>query len=111
MNTGIMLILTSGVFLLIPSMMGYMNIPLLLIGASIAMISLTLMGTTAMSMALSPFHDKRGSAGALFAFFQLFLSFGLSGLAAALPYLGTSILAVIYTLLGLFAIILNKICS
>ncbi|MDX2346992.1 MAG: multidrug effflux MFS transporter [Legionella sp.] len=110
MNAGIMLILTSGIFLLIPSAMSYMNIPLVLIGASIAMVALTLMGTTAMSMALSPFHDKRGSAGALFASFQLFLAFALSGLVAILPYSGTSVLAVIYTLLGLLGIALNKVC-
>ncbi len=110
MNAGIMLVLTSGIFLLIPSIMGCINILLFLIGASIAMVAVVLMGTTAMSMALSPFHDKRGSAGALFASFQLFLSFGLSGFVAALPYLGTSVLAFIYTLLGFLAIILNKIC-
>tara|TARA_R110000868_G_scaffold364759_1_gene627626 strand:+ start:357 stop:1538 length:1182 start_codon:yes stop_codon:yes gene_type:complete len=110
MKVGILFLVCSGIFLLITSMMGIINIPLVLIGVSIAMVGLILMGNTAMSMALSPFHDKRGSAGALFAFFQLFLSFGVSALAAGLVYSGTSILAGLYFLLGMLAILFNKIC-
>jgi hypothetical protein len=108
MSIGILIFLSSGIFLLIPTCMGYINIPLVLIGVSIAMVGITVMGSTAMSMALSPFHTSRGSAGALFSSFQLFLSFGMSALVAALPYSGTSILASTYFFLGLLALVLNR---
>jgi MFS transporter, DHA1 family, multidrug resistance protein len=110
MNAGIVLLLISAFALLIPSLMGYMSIPIVLLGASIAMIALTLISNISMAMALSPFHKKRGSAGALYAAFQLFFSFGVSACAAGLAFSGTHVLAGVYVSLGVLALILNKVC-
>ena len=110
MSVGIMLLLSSGFVLLIPSLMGCMNIIFVLLSASIAMVALTLISNISMAMALSPFHKKRGSAGALYAAFQLLFSFGVSACAAGLAFSGTSVLAGIYVILGVLALILNKLC-
>ncbi|MDF1678069.1 MAG: Bcr/CflA family efflux MFS transporter [Legionellaceae bacterium] len=106
---GIFLLWGSGITLFIPDLFGFMSIPIVLIGASIAMAALILIGNIAMSMALSPFHDKRGSAGALYGSFQLLFSFGMSAVAAGISYSGTTILATLYILLAVFAVLLYKL--
>ncbi len=106
MRCGIAFLWISGITLIVPSLLDCMSIPVVLVGASIAMAALILIGNTAMSMALSPFHDKRGSAGALYGAFQLLFSFGMSTVAASMHYSGTTVLAIFYILLGLFAVLL-----
>ena len=46
------------------------------------MFAIVLIGSTTMSMALSPFAHKRGTAGGLFTSFELFISF-VSGVLAS----------------------------
>ncbi len=108
MKAGIALLWLSGLVLLIPSLLGFINIPLVLLGASIGMAGLILIGSTSMSTALSPFHDKRGSAGALYGAFQLLFSFAVSAIAAGLTFSGTTVMALFYTVLALLATLLFR---
>ena len=61
--------------------------------------SIVLIGSNAMSFALSEFNQNRGAASALYSSFQLFLFFALTTVVAYLPYPGATCLA--YTLLFL----------
>ena len=58
-----------------------------------------------MALTLSPFHDKRVSAGALYGSFQLLIAFSFSSIVAGFPHLGTSALATSYVLSGLLGFI------
>ena len=97
---GVSLLLSGGLFLSTFSLIHMVNIPIVLIGISIVVPALVLMGSITMSMALSPFREKRGSAGALFGSFQLIISFIFSAIAGSLPHSGTSVLATAYVILG-----------
>ncbi len=97
---GISLLLFGGLFLSAFALMHLINIPIFLIGVSIAVFALVFIGSITMAMALSPFHDKRGSAGALFGSFQLLIAFAFSSIVASFPHPGTSLLAIAYVILG-----------
>ncbi|MCW5588336.1 MAG: multidrug effflux MFS transporter [Legionellales bacterium] len=102
---GIVLLLSSGIFLSLFTFSGHISIPTVLIGVSIAILALVFIGSITMSMALSPFHNKRGSAGALFGSFQLLVSFTFSAIVASFPHLGTNTLAGAFVVLGLLGFI------
>lgn len=102
---GISLLLFSGLFLSTFTFSRIISIPTVLIGVSIAIFALVLIGSITMAMALSPFYDKRGSAGGLFGSFQLLISFTFSAAVASFPHLGTSTLAITYVILGLLGFI------
>lgn len=98
--TGISLLFASGVTLSIFTFSMIITIPILLMNVSTAIVAFVFIGGVSLSMALSPFHDKRGSAGALFTAFQLIISFVLSATVASFPHLGTKALAGSYVVLG-----------
>ncbi|MDF1645831.1 MAG: multidrug effflux MFS transporter [Legionellaceae bacterium] len=109
MRCGIILLWLSSFTLFIASLLDWMNIAIVLIAASIAMAALTLMGNISMSLALSPFHRQRGSAGALYGAFQLLFSFGVSAIAAGMSYSGTTVMTILYIVLACSAGLLYKI--
>lgn len=102
---GIALLVLSGIFLTVFALANAVSITIVLIGVSLAILALVFVGSTTMAMALSPFHDKRGSAGALFSSFQLLISFVVSAYVASLPHLGTSLLAGTYLVLGILSVL------
>lgn len=99
------LLFLSGVFLTISNFLHLINIPVVLVGVGVAIFGLVFIGSITMAMALSPFHDKRGSAGALFGSFQLLISFAFSAIVACFPHYGTSILALSYLVLGVLGLV------
>lgn len=101
---GLSLLFSSGVFLFLFNWTHIISIPVVLIGVSVAIFGLIFIGSITMAMALSPFHNKRGSAGALFGSFQLLISFSLSALAASFSHLGTEVLAITYLVLGILGL-------
>lgn len=102
---GIALLLLAGVFLSGFVISHWINIPVVLTGVALAVLALPFIASISMATALSPFHDKRGSAGALFGSFQLLIAFAFSAVVASFPHLGTSALAISYVVLGLLGFI------
>lgn len=100
---GICLLLCSGIFLSTCIIFFNVNIPIVLIGVALASIALSLISGITMSMALSPFHQTRGSAGALYGSFQLMIAFSIGALVSRFPHLGTTTLAMSYVVLGVLA--------
>ncbi len=68
---GAVLLLIRGVFLTFFGVIKFMSIPVVLFGVAIAFFSFAMVSSTTMAMALSPFHDKRGSAGGFTWFFSV----------------------------------------
>lgn len=106
MKAGIFFIMFSGLLLSVLTFTHLMTIPFLLIGVSIAFMGIVFIGATSMSMAMSPFHDRRGSAGALYTSAQLILAFLFSTLFAMLSHGGTTVLSIGYIILGLLGLII-----
>jgi len=98
---GITVLLISGIILSFFVITHLISIPTVLIGVSIAIFAQVFLANISMSMALSPFHDKRGAAGALYSASQLTIAFIVSSTMAGLPHLGTSLLAGTYVILGI----------
>lgn len=105
LSLGIGLLLLAGIFLSGFVVMHWINIPVVLIGVALAVLAIPFITSISMAMALSPFHNKRGSAGALYGAFQLLIAFAFSAIVASFPHIGTSALAVSYVVLGLLGFI------
>lgn len=102
---GVVLLFISGAYLTLFSWLNAMSILVVLTGVAVAIFAFTFIGSITMSMALSPFRDKRGTAGALYGSFQLLISFAASAIAASFTHAGTSVLAVSYLSLGILAFV------
>ena len=98
---GLILLLFSGVLLFMFILYGYNNKYFVIVSASLTMFGIVLIGSITMSMALSPFHDRRGAAGALFGSFQLLISFIASAFATSISHGGSDVLSGSYIVLGL----------
>lgn len=97
---GLCILVLSGVYLSVFAFVHRMTIASLLFGVALAIIALIFIGTTSMAMALSPFHKRRGSAGALFSAFQLIIAFIFAAGTSAFPHLDSDTLAISYCVLG-----------
>lgn len=102
---GIVSLVLSGVVLSVFSLFGIVNSSIVLIAASIAMFAVVVVGSVTMAMSLSPFPNKRGSAGALFGSFQLLISVFFSDFVSRYPDSGSAALSVSYLVLGGLAVL------
>jgi len=91
---GILIILFSGLMLSVCIYFGFNNKYWVLLSASLRAVGVLFIAMIAMSMALSPFSNNRGSAGALYGSFQLLIPFLFSGIiTSSMSLSGSSILA------------------
>ena len=86
--------------------LGFSSMVSVLLGVFAALSGQTFMRSNAMFIAMLPYHEKRGAAGALFSSFQTLVAFLSS--AAVSPFFspGVEILSLLYLALGLSAYIL-----
>ncbi len=105
LQVGIYCLLLSGISMTLFAWANHITIPILLTCVSLAIFALVFMAGITMSLALSPFHDKRGSAGALYGSFQLLISFAVSASIASVPHAGTTLLAYTFLVLGILGVI------
>ena len=96
---GISILTASGVLLVLLTLFHMLTVFAIIFCIFFASFSIVLIGSNAMSFALSEFNQNRGAASALYSSFQLFLSFALTTVVAYLPHPGATCLA--YTLLFL----------
>ena len=108
LQLGLGVMVFSGVFMSGFAFYHRSSISVVIIGVSIAMFAMVLMSGITMAMALSPFHDKRGTAAALYGSFQLLIPFVITALLAALPHPGVMTLALSYVLLGVVGFIIYR---
>jgi Bcr/CflA subfamily drug resistance transporter len=105
MNIGLILMLLSGIWLLFFHALGITTLGILIIAVFNVTLCQTFISMSATSFALSPFHDKRGTASALFSSFQILIAFISSGIAGAFTANGVMVLALTYCILGLIGLV------
>lgn len=105
MNIGLVLMVLSGVWLIAFQALGISSVGILLAAVFNVMLCQTFISMSATSFALSPFHDKRGTASALFGSFQMLVAFISSAVAGAFAVNGITILALAYCCLGTIGLI------
>lgn len=104
-NIGLILMLLSGLWLAFFQFIGQLSVAILTVAVFNVMLCQTFISMSATSFALSPFHDKRGTASALFSSFQILVAFISSAIAGAFSISGVTILALAYCGLGLLGLI------
>lgn len=103
---GLWLLVVAGLWISLFVLLRMINVPLIMIAVFATIFSQSFIMPNTMSRALSPHHDKRGAAGALYGGFQMLIAFVTSATIASLPHSGVWILAITYVVLGLIGIVL-----
>ncbi len=98
--SGLLLLISAGLWMLVFIATQSLNATLMLIAVFLTAIGQPLILSVTMSKALSPFHDKRGAAGALYGSFQMLVAFLVSALVGSLAHDGAIVLGISYLLLG-----------
>jgi Bcr/CflA subfamily drug resistance transporter len=101
---GLVLLLLSGSVLLALVMLESVNLILLMFIIFITLFSYPFIVICCSSGAITPFHDKRGSAGALFGGFQMLTAFVVSSISGLYSHDGILHLAISYTVLGMLGL-------
>lgn len=101
---GIGLLLIAGLWMLLFIATHTINVPLIMVAVFATIFAQSFIMPNSSSRALSPFHDKRGAAGALYGGFQLIVAFAVSAFVSTIPHDGVIILAVSYTVLGVLGL-------
>jgi DHA1 family 2-module integral membrane pump EmrD-like MFS transporter len=104
LRIGLVLLFLSGMWMLFFILLKAINIPLIMIAVFFTIFSQSFITPIATSLALSPFHEKRGTAGALYGSFQMLTAFLSSALVGSIAQDGVIVLAVAYCILGFIGI-------
>ncbi|MDO8954092.1 MAG: multidrug effflux MFS transporter [Gammaproteobacteria bacterium] len=103
---GLVLVSFAGAWMISFIVLGLIDVPLIMFAVFLTLFSQIMISSNSTSRALSPFHDKRGSAGALFGGFQMLTAFISSALIASFSAEGVALLASVYLILGLIGLII-----
>jgi Bcr/CflA subfamily drug resistance transporter len=103
---GFIFLLGSGLWLLFFIALKHINIPLIMIPVFFTIFAQGFITPNSGSKALSPFHDKRGSAGALYGSFQMLAAFFVTGFVGLLVQDGVTLLAWSYIVLGFLGVLI-----
>lgn len=102
--TGFLFLVAAGLFLLFFIAIHSVDILMIMFSVFLTMFSQSFITSNCSSKALSPFHDKRGSAGALYGSFQMLAAFVISGAVGMLVHDGVDLLALSFFSLGLIGV-------
>jgi DHA1 family bicyclomycin/chloramphenicol resistance-like MFS transporter len=98
--TGFLFLIFAGVFLAFFIVTKHVTIFYIMVSVFFTMFSQSFITSNCSSKALSPFHDKRGAAGALYGSFQMLAAFFVSAVVGSLAHDGVDLLALSYLMLG-----------
>lgn len=106
MGVGLYILLSGAILLLVVSWFVPQSVHLIVLSIFLVLISrpLILPGTT--TRALSPHHDKRGTAGAIYGSFQMLIAALSSMVVAGLEHDGIMILVISYLLIAILSLVL-----
>ena len=103
---GLILILVAGILLISFILWHVLTISLLMLAVMLSIVGQVFMMPTTAARAMSPFHDKRGTAGALYGGFQMLIAFVSSAIIGSLAVFGVTVLGLAYVLLGLLGLLI-----
>jgi DHA1 family 2-module integral membrane pump EmrD-like MFS transporter len=104
--TGFFCLVFAGLWLLFFILIEAVTVPVIMIAVFMTMFSQCFVTSNCSSKALSPFHSKRGSAGALYGSFQMIAAFFISGFVGALAHDGVDLLGVSFFVLGILGVLI-----
>jgi len=103
---GLLLVLMAGCWLVFFIIIGKITVLIIMLAVFLTLVSQIMVSANSTSRAMSPFHDKRGSAGALYSGFQILTAFLCSTLLALFSAEGVVLLGGVYLLLSLLGLII-----
>ena len=106
---GLMLILMSGVIMVSFILTTELTVMTFMLIVMLCMLGQIFAMPIAAGYAIGPFHDKRGTASALFGGFQLFIAFICTAIMGLLASYGATVLALAYLVLGLLGILVYTV--
>lgn len=101
---GLILVTFAGAIILLFKFADVMLIPIIVFAVFLTLTSQIMISSNSTSRAMSPFHDKRGSAGALYGGFQMLTAFLASALIGSFSSGGINLLAIVYLILGVLGL-------
>ena len=104
-NVGLWLVLLSGILLLWFIERSAVSVSFILIAVIVMRLGQALIMPMTSSRALSSFHDRRGSASALYSSTQLFVAFVVAFFVGGSSFEGVAMLAITFVVMGLLALI------
>jgi Bcr/CflA subfamily drug resistance transporter len=104
--TGFIFLIAAGIWLLLFILIHEISILIIMFSVFLTMFSQSFITSNCSSKALSPFYDKRGSAGALYGSFQMLAAFFISGAVGMLVHDGVDLLALSFFMLGIIGTII-----
>jgi DHA1 family 2-module integral membrane pump EmrD-like MFS transporter len=104
--TGFVFLIFAGVWLLLFIVTKNVTILAIMVSVFFTMFSQSFVTSNCTSKALSPFHDKRGAAGALYGSFQMLAAFLISGGVGLLVHDGVDLLSFSFLGLGLLGAVI-----
>ncbi len=110
LGLGLVLIAIAGLLIIsIEWLLHIHSIVVMMIGVFIAIFGQCFIMPNTMARALSPFHDKRGSAGALYGGFQMLVAFVVSAVVGGFSHETALLLGHAYLLLGIVGVVIFKL--
>lgn len=110
-RVGLYAILIAGSLLALFILLNSINVAIIMLAVFVAYTGNGFIMPSVSAQALGRFHDKRGTAGALFGAFQMLLAAFGSSIVGMLPYKGTHLLASSYLILGVLGLIVYHILA
>ena len=104
--TGTLLLSFSGISIFVFIILGCVSIFTITASVFFAMLCAPFILPYAASKALSQFHKSRGSAGALYGFFQMLIAFLVSSIASLLTSNSILVVACFYTIIGIIGFLI-----
>lgn len=103
---GLWCFLMAGIWIAGLQLIHLSSVSNVMIGVVIVMFALSLIMPIVMSFALSPFHDKRGAAGSIYAALPLLFAFGFTSLLSVYTHMGVMMMGMSYTVLSLSGLLI-----
>lgn len=100
LHVGLLLLVMAGVWILFFIFLKLIDVPLIMIAVFIAIFGQSFIFPIVASFALSPFHEKRGAAGALYGSFQMLTAFLSTAIIGLFARGGIIVLGTAYLILG-----------
>lgn len=104
--SGLTLLPIAGAWIALFLLLQVINVPLIMVAVFLTIFTQCLVAPSAAAKALSPFHDKRGAASALYGSFQMIASFAVSAMVGSVAHDGVAVLSVTYIILGILGMVI-----
>lgn len=104
LRVALWLFLIAGLWIIVCQALHVINVTLTMIGVVIAILGIAFVMPISMSYALSPYHERRGAAGAIYGSMQILFAFGFTSIISFYSKYGVIVMGLSYAVLGVFSL-------